>query len=437
MDISVSPKENQEQVKGQLTMSSIKPFRAVRYNTEKIKDLGKVMCPPYDVMSPDEREDFAARSPYNFVHIILPKDAPDEDRYKRARRIFSEWHNSSILVQDEKPAIYFYKQEYKALGQKYSRLGFISLMHLSDGEDSRVKPHENTHAHAVEDRSKLWRALNANLSCIFVCYSDRQKKIEKIFTKKVLSQQPWVDIVDDDGVWHRLWCLDDAALISEINASLGDQDLFIADGHHRYRVAQELRRQKLAKMTGKPTGDEPFNYVMTYFTNMDSRDLQILPMHRVVKSFPSDPGVLEEYFRIDKISNKRELLIPLARAGKNEHAFGLYTRSGVRLLRLRNKSLVDKFINEGSKEYKHLDATILKYFVFDKAGIKSEDIIYTKDFDEVISMVDQGQAAAGFIMNPVPITQLQAIALNGEKMPPKTTYFYPKVLSGLTVYTMD
>ena len=147
----------------------------------------------------------------------------------------------------------------------------------------------------------------------------------------------------------------------------------------------------------------------------------------------------EASFLFGKTSRKpqSELLIPLARAGKNEHAFGLYTKGGVRLLRLRNKLLVDKFINEGSREYKHLDATILKHFVFDKAGIKSEDIIYTKDFDEVISMVDQGQAAAGFIMNPVPIAQLQTIALNGEKMPPKTTYFYPKVLSGLTVYTMD
>ena len=469
MDISVSSKESHffEQTKSQLAMSSIKPFRAIRYNAEKIKDLGKVMCPPYDVISQDEREDFAARSPYNFVHVILPKDAlpkappagqrfpagkslsaggeeEEEDRYQRAKRIFSEWRNGSILIQDEKPAIYFYKQEYKSCGQKYSRLGFISLMHLRDGEESRVKPHENTHAHAVEDRFKLWRGLNANLSCIFVCYSDRQKKIEKIFTKKVLAQQPLADIVDDDGVGHRLWRLDDMAIIDEINASIGGQHLFIADGHHRYRVAQELRRQKLAKMTQKPAGDEPFNYVMTYFTNLDSRDLQILPMHRIVKSFPVELGILpvgslweEEFFRIDRLPNKDELLIPLARAGKNEHAFGLYTKGGVRLLRLRNKLLVDKFIKEGSREYKHLDATILKHFVFDKAGIRSEDIIYTKDFDEVISMVDQGQAAAGFIMNPVQIAQLQAIALNGEKMPPKTTYFYPKVLSGLTIYTMD
>lgn len=418
-------------------MSSIKPFRAVRYNPEKIKDFGKVMCPPYDVISPEELAQLQGRSPYNFVNITLPQETAEEDRYRHARRTFGEWRNAAALIQDEKPGIYFYKQDFKSQGQRYSRLGFISLMHLRDDQDSRVKPHENTHAHAVEDRLKLWRSLNGNCSCIFVCYSDKQKKIEKIFTRKVVTQPPLVDIVDSDGVTHRLWRLDDPALINEVSASIGDQNLFIADGHHRYRVAQELRRQKMARLTEKFTGEEPFNYVMTYFTNMDSKDLQILPMHRIVKSFPKDLSVLEEYFRLDRVPNKRELLIPLARAGKNEHAFGLYTRAGVWLLRLKNKLLVDKHIQEGSKEYKHLDATILKHFVFDRAGIKSEDIIYTKDFEEVISTIDQGQAAAGFIMNPVPISQLQAIALNGEKMPPKTTYFYPKVLSGLTVYSMD
>ncbi|MBI5416236.1 MAG: DUF1015 domain-containing protein [Candidatus Omnitrophica bacterium] len=416
---------------------SIKPFQAIRYNDEKIKDMDKVLCPPYDVISEEERARLDDASPHNFVHVLLGKDAPDEDRYKRAKRIFSEWRAGGVLVQDEKPAIYFYRQQYKDKGQRYSRLGFISLMHLQDDQDSRVKPHENTHTRAVEDRLKLWRTLNANLSCIFVCYSDKTQKIEKIFNKKVALQPPLVDITDKDGVAHRMWRLDDPALIGEINASVGGQNLFIADGHHRYQVAQELRRQRLAGMTGKPSGDEPFNYVMTYFTNIDSRDLQIMPMHRIVRSFPKDLTALEEYFRVDRLPGKQELLIPLARAGKNEHAFGLYTRNGVWLLRLRNKLLIDKHILEGSTDYKRLDATILKHFVFDRIGIKSEDIIYTKDFDQVTGMVDLKEADAGFIMNPVQISQLKAIALNGEKMPPKTTYFYPKVLSGLTVYSME
>lgn len=422
-------------------MSNIKAFRAVHYNPEKIKDFRKVVCPPYDVISDEEHTQLNELSPYNFTHILLGRDLPGDDRdtnrYTRSKKVFTEWLQNGILIQDGKPAIYFYRQEYKSQGQKYNRLGFISLMELQDGEESRVKPHENTHSHAVEDRFKLWTTLNSNLSCIFVCYSDQQKKIEKIFTRHAQNQKPLVDVTDKDGVTHRMWRMDDQALISEINDSMAGQHLFIADGHHRYKVAQEIRKAKLESLGRKATGEEPFNYVMTYFTNIDSRDLQILPMHRIVRRFPADLALLEEYFRIDRIAGKSDLLIPLARAGKNEHAFGLYTREGVKLLRLKNKLLVEQRIPEGSSEYKHLDATILKYFVFDKLAIKSEDIVYTKDFDEVIGMVDAGQADAGFIMNPVRISQLQAIALKGERMPPKTTYFYPKVLSGLTVYKMD
>jgi uncharacterized protein (DUF1015 family) len=176
---------------------------------------------------------------------------------------------------------------------------------------------------------------------------------------------------------------------------------------------------------------------MTYFTNMDSRDLQIFPMHRILKKFPEDISFLEEFFRIDNIKTKEDMVIMLARAGKNEHAFGLHTRAGMKLLRLKNKMLIDEHIKEGSKDYRNLDATILKHFVFDQIGIISDDIIYTKNLDETHSMVEEGLAEASFIMNPVKIDELKAIALNGERMPPKTTYFYPKVLSGLTAYKLD
>jgi uncharacterized protein (DUF1015 family) len=309
-------------------------------------------------------------------------------------------------------------------------------MELEDEKDSKIHPHENTHAIAVEDRFKLWSTLDANLSCIFVCYSDSHRKVEKIFNKEVVTKTPILDVEDKDGVRHKLWRITDSSLIKEINDSVSNQSLFIADGHHRFRVANEIRRQRLAKKTNV-TGDEPYNYVMTYFTNIDSRDLQILPMHRIVKHFPQDLSFLEENFRMDKVPNKDDLLILLSQAGRNEHAFGLYTRDGFRLLRLKNKMLVDEFVKEGSRDYKHLDATILKAFVFDRLGIKSEDIMYTKSLDETMSKVKSKEAEASFIMNPVKVSQLKAIALHGEKMPPKTTYFYPKVLSGLAVYKFD
>lgn len=420
-------------------MAAIKAFQAVYYNPDKIKDFGEVVCPPYDVISRDQQEEFYKVNPYNFIRLELPKESSKDDtkdnRYTRAHKTFEDWLKKGILIQDERPGIYYYKQEYKIRGQKYSRLGFISLMKLSDDGGVKIYPHENTHAAAKTDRLTLWSSLRAALSCIFVCFSDRQKKVETIFVKEVSTTKPLIDVVDQDKVRHMLWRMDNPEHVAEIANVLEGQQLFIADGHHRYEVAQEYRRMRI-KDRSRLNGNEPFNYVMTYFTNMDSPDLQIFPMHRIVKQFPAQLELLEEYFRIDKIKSKADLLILLARAGQNEHAFGLYDKSGIRLLRLKNKSLIDKLVQGGSREYRTLDASILKSLIFDRVGVASEDILYTKDMEYATDMVDEGQADAAFILNAVKIKQLRAIALTGEKMPPKTTYFYPKVLSGLTIHKM-
>ncbi len=421
-------------------MPQIKPFKAVYYNSRKIKDMGKVVSPPYDVISTEEQEYLHNLSPYNFTHIDFGKDASNDDKinnkYTRAKKIYSEWFEKDVLLKDNKPSIYFYKQDYKIMGQKHSRMGFVSLLELENEDESKVYPHENTHAKAIDDRLKLCEALKSNLSSIFVCYSDKDRKVEKIFNKHILTTEPIIDVEDNAKVHHKLWRLDDPSLIKEVSVALSDRQLFIADGHHRYKVAKEYQSRRLARMTN-PSGQEAFNYVMTYFTNIDSRGLQIFPMHRIIKHLPKNIKFLEEFFRIDKINKKEDLPILLGRAGRNEHAFGLYMRGEIKLLRLKNRLLVEKHVKKGSKEYKALDATILKTFIFDRIGIKSDDIIYTKDADLVMSMVDENRADAGFMMNPVKISELRAIALNGERMPPKTTYFYPKVLSGLTVYKMD
>jgi len=421
-------------------MSNIKPFKAVYYNASKVKDLAKVVSPPYDVISAEEQDYLHNLSPYNFTHIDFGKDEPNDDKtnnkYTRAKKIYTDWLDKNILLKDDKPCIYFYKQDYKIMGEKHSRMGFVSLLELEDEEGSRVYPHENTHSEAVDDRLKLCENVKSNLSSIFVCYSDKHRKVEKIFNKYILASEPLLKVMDHDQVNHTLWRLGDPNLIKKINEYLSGQQLFIADGHHRYKVALEYRNKRLSRITN-PSGQELFNYVMTYFTNIESKGLKIFPMHRIVKHLPTDMGFLEEFFRIDRIKRKEDLTIVLAQAGRNEHAFVLYTQEGIKLLRLKNKLLIDKYIKKGSKEYKTLDATILKSFVFDRMKIKSEDIIYTKDITQVIHMVDEAQADAGFIMNPVKVSELKAIALNGERMPPKTTYFYPKVLSGLTVYKMD
>jgi len=421
-------------------MTHIKPFKAIHYNGNKIDDFSKVVCPPYDVISKEQQTKLHNLSPYNFIHVMLTKerqkDNAQDNKYTRAKKTFEEWLSSGIITEDENPSLYFYRQEYKILGQRHSRLGFIALMKLQDEKNSTIFPHENTHDDAKEDRLKLWSSVKSNLSPIFVGFSDKDKKVDAIFIEKVENSEPLIDLIDDDGVRHVLWRLEDTGSIKDIQKILTNQHFFIADGHHRFEVAKRYRNERL-KNQSKLNGDSPFNYIMTYFTNMDSKDLQIFPVHRILRKLPREMDFLEEFFRIDKIKSKEDLIILLGKAGRNEHAFGMYSRDGIKLLRLKNKLLIDKYINEGSEDYKHLDAIILKSFIFDRLEIPSDSITYTKDLQLVTDMVDNEQADVGFVMNAVKIQQLRNIALNGERMPPKTTYFYPKVLSGLTVYKME
>ena len=420
-------------------MSVIKPFRGIVFNPKKVADFSKVVCPPYDVISSDLEQILQKRSPHNYIHVMLAKaDAkPGEDdaRYEKAGETFAKWLKNETLIQDKKPCIYYIKQEYRLVGQKYSRMGFLATMKIED-EKVRVHPHEKTHAGAKEDRFKLWCALKAACSPIFVCFSDKQKKVEGTFQRKVSLTKPFMDVVDDDGTRNMVWRLEDPKAIAEISETFNNQNLFIADGHHRYEVAKRYRDMMLQENPGA-TGEEPWNYVMTYFTNIDSKDLQIFPIHRIVKNFPKDISFLENLFRIDTIKKKEDLAVLLAKAGQNEHTFGLYTKKGIQLLRLKNRSQIEEHIKEGSRDYRSLDSLILKAFVFDPLGIKSEDIVYSnKDFEDCFRQVDEGAGEAAFILNPVRIEQLRAIALNGEKMPPKSTYFYPKALSGIALYKL-
>lgn len=423
-----------------MSMSALKPFQAVFYNKDKVENLSNVICPPYDVISKDQQEAYYKQNPNNFIRVELtketPKDTARDNKYTRAKKTYEEWLKKGILIQDKVPCVYFYKQDYKYLGQRYTRTGFLALLNMNDDAGIKVLPHEHTHAAAKTDRHLLWSTLNSDLSSIFVGYADKNNIVEKIFLKELASQKPYLEATDPDKVKHMIWRLSDPEKIAQISDLLDGQNIFICDGHHRFEVANQIRKDHLKKLKN-PTGKESFNYVMAYYTNMDSKDLQIFPIHRIVKKFPISVNLLEQYFRIDKIKSKTDLLVLLARAGQNEHAFGLCRKEGLYLLRLKSKTLIDKVVSEGSRDYRTLDAAILKSFIFDQVGVQSEDIVYSKDPHEVMDIINEGKADAGFILNPVLVKQLKAVAQNDERMPPKTTYFYPKVLSGLTIYKMD
>ncbi len=423
-------------------MTKILPFKAVTFNHDKIGDYSLVVCPPYDVISPSAQEAYHKRSAYNFLHILLAKDTPQDDKYRRAAGIFRDWLKSGVLTQEPKPALYFYSQQYIVRGEKRTRLGFISLLRLGDNNGSAVFGHENTHLEAKQDRFKLIKQVKANLSPIFVIFLDKKRIIQRVFQKNIPQLPPIVEVTDDEKTVHKLWRLDEPELIENVVASMEQENMFIADGHHRYEVACAYRDLMREKLGDKFTGQEDFNYCLSYFTNTDPRGLSILPIHRLLRL--GNPPKLEElllkikeYFDIVEVKEEKRFFFLMEKAGFNEHLIGMYKDKRFWLLRLKNVQTLDKLINDKPKEYRTLDVSILNCLVFKKAlGLDPDnlpDIKYSPDTSEFINAVDEDARKIAFFLNPVKMEQIIAVALNGNKMPPKSTYFYPKVLSGLVV----
>jgi uncharacterized protein (DUF1015 family) len=423
-------------------MSKTKAFRAVVYNPQKAGDFKSLVCPPYDVISPQAQEMFTERSPYNFINIDLAKDSSLDDKYKRAGTIFRDWLKEGVIVQDEKPAVYFYSQQYVVRGEKKTRLGFISLLRLGDERGSAVFGHENTHTAAKQDRLKLMKQVKANLSPIFIVFLDKKRIIQRIFHKYIPASKPFVELTDDEKTLHKLWRLDEPAVLKMVESSMNDESMFIADGHHRYEVACAYRDMQREKLGSAFTGEEDFNYCLAYFTNTDYRGLSILPIHRLIKlDKPLDleefSDKAREYFDVDQVKDRTRFFFLLEKAGYTEHLLGLYKDKQYFLLRLKNVKMLDKLITDKPKEYRLLDVAILNYLVLKNIlGLDLNNlsgIQYNPDPLELIEQVDRDPLNVAFFLNPVKIQQIIGIAESGNKMPPKSTYFYPKVLSGLVV----
>lgn len=421
-------------------MAKIKPFRAVIYNQDRIRDLSQVSCPPYDIISPLRQQYYYSLNPYNFIRIILGKDIPQEDKYQRAGSYFREWLKDKILIYDKGPAFYFYSQQYHLKGEKKVRLGFIGLLHMGD-KNSSIFGHEHTRLEPKEDRLKLLKETRANLSPIFVLFNDKKRVIQTTYQQYILDREPFINITDDEKVVHKLWRLDSPDLLSKIQAKMEDEDIFIADGHHRYEVACAYREQ-MKKRRSAITGEEDFNYILTYFTNTQSQGLSILPIHRLVRvssglKWEGFLFNLKDYFQLNEVNDKMRFLFLMRKAGFTEHVLGMYKDRRYWLLRLRNIRVLDKIMVDKPKVYRSLDVSILNYIVLKKIlGFNLEDkenITFSPHVEELIKEVDNNDAFIAFFLNPVKVEQITAVALGGERMPPKCTYFYPKVLSGLVI----
>ncbi len=416
----------------------IKPLEALVYNQDKV-DINDVIAPPYDVISSKYRDELYQRSPYNITRLILSNA---QDPYEDASKSFEEWIKNDILIRTEKPVILYLVQKYKLNGKEVTRKGFIARNKIEDFSTRNILPHEFTMSGPKEDRLKLTKACRANFSQIFMVYSDPEKQIENAVD---LSSAPFIDVTDDNGVRNTVWKIEDEQTIRLIEEVLKDKTLLIADGHHRYETALNYRN-----FLGENAGEA--NYVMSYFTNMDD-DLLIYPTHRIITKW-IEPYVLLEtvkkYFDVkdynftgaNKLEIKKEFLLAIEKSAKNKIAMGLYMKNVNKfyLLTLREdvSGILDGF--KVPEVLKNLDLTVLHKVILTKElGFTEEEqmaqdgIKYIKVENEAFDMIDSGKAEASFIMAYPKIEDIKRISTAGYRMPQKSTYFYPKLLSGIVI----
>ena len=416
----------------------IKPLNALVYNQEKI-NIKDVIAPPYDVISEKYRDELYQRSPYNITRLILSNA---ENPYNDAAESFHKWIEENILIKTDKPVILYLLQKYRLNGKEITRKGFIARNKIEDFSTGNILPHEFTMSGPKEDRLKLTKACRANFSQIFMVYSDPEKQIENAVD---ISSNPFIDVTDDNSVRNIVWKIEDEKTISLVENVLKDKTLLIADGHHRYETALNYRN-----FLGENAGEA--NYVMSYFTNMDD-DLLIYPTHRIITKW-IEPYVLLEtvkkYFDVkdytftgaNKAEVKQEFLKAIEKSSKDKISMGLYMKNVNKFYLLALREDVNSILDEYNVPdvLRTLDLTVLHKVILTKELGFTEDeqmaqdgIKYIKVENEAFDMIDLGKAEASFIMAYPKIEDIKRISTAGYRMPQKSTYFYPKLLSGIVI----
>ena len=433
-------------------MINITPFRGVLYSQKKIRDLAKVIAPPYDVISKAEQERLYKKSPYNFVRLDLSQEP---DSYESAAQMLQEWQAQGIFERDEQPAIYFLSHRFKLKGgEERTRLGFIAAVELQDLETGNIRPHEKTHDAPKEDRLKLMLASQAQLSPIFALYSQPKQTINRIFSVAVEGVAPTTGFEQDNGDVCRMWRITDAEVIQKVRREMLDQQLLIADGHHRYEATLSYR-DRMRQERGQWNGQESFNYIMTYCANIDDENVVILPTHRLVRGYPHKPFLeleeaLQTYFYVEQHpktpEGKVSFLKALKTAAKKHRVIGASFKRDPRylILRLKNKRIMQRLAKDLSAPLRELDVTALHLLILEHIlGMPPElqesgdTIQYSQDEEAVLQTLEKEDFQAAFILTATKKEEIQSIVAGGDKMPQKSTYFYPKLPSGLLFNTID
>ena len=436
-------------------MAIIKPFRGLRFNAAKISDLAQVVSQPYDRVRYGLQEKYYDLHPYNIVRLIkgqeLPTDAPDHPAgpnvYTRARAYYDLWRSKDVLIREEKPALYVYHQTFAIDGQRMTRKGFICAFELSPFDAGVVLPHERTHAGPKVDRLRLLRATELNLGQIFMLYPDPQNSVSARLDQAIAGQTPALDVVEmfEKDVRQQVWVITDPQTIRAVQDELAARrNLIIADGHHRYETALNHQAEMRRQHPDAPAG-AAFNYRMVTMVGMQDPGLVILPTHRELFDYPHVSGdqVIErarQHFDVTPAADLRACL-SMIKQNRKQHAFGLYAKNGYHMLTLKNPAMLEQLIaGEHRPAWKSLDVSILHKIVLEQiVGLDAQEIErqnhirYHRDPSLPVENVDAGRGNMVFFLNPTQMSQVQACAEQGEKMPQKSTDFYPKVITGLTM----
>lgn len=422
-------------------MAQIRPFRGLRY-TPEAGPLEALVAPPYDVLSQAERDALAAKNPHNVVHLTLPEQKEDDRskyvKYQRSNAALMEWRREGAMQPEAKPTFYRYVQTFTIPGsdQPLVRTSVIALIKTEPYEKGVVLPHEQTFPKHKEDRLRLLEATRSHLECIYGLFEDEGRQVFDFLASAPASQR--LEVTTDDGVKHVLETIDDPAACAEIVKGLADKKVWIADGHHRYETACAFRAA-----LGEREGLVPEDFMMMALGSMSDPGLVLLPTHRILSklSVPAErvDEALRTHFNVRKVANGMLMEEISKLASDDTRAFGIALPGGVGILATLDNpgEALDLIPGEGSDDLKLLDVTILHKVILEKLlGVQGLDSIgYTRDPQEAVDAAANG-AAASFLMNPPTVDDMRRIALGGEKMPQKSTYYYPKILSGLVLWSL-
>ncbi|MFA5168666.1 MAG: DUF1015 domain-containing protein [Candidatus Omnitrophota bacterium] len=424
------------------------PFKAWRYNTERVK-ISAVLAPPYDVITPEKQQKLYENSLFNCIRLILnkrdPADTEQNNTYTRARDTFQEWQKQSILIQEQEPCLYVYRQTFKdpVTDSTKNRFALLGRVRLEPFEKGIIVPHEKTLRGPKEDRMRLLRIVRTNFSPVFGLYKDKGFEVRSII-QDPMNSSPLFEAEDDDKIVHALWAIEDPDILARLHKIFRSKRVYIADGHHRYETALEYARQQREEQRSSDLVLFPFDYMYMALVSFDDPGFIVLPTHRIVTKLDMTGGEairrLEEYFKVEKVSLARlkEMTASYDQEGK---IFGMVLEEGCFLLTMTNKEKAKKRMVQGKPAiWYDLNVNVLAHLIFAELLGLTEDrweavLKFEHTVDGAVTPLQKGEAQAVFLLQPPRVEMLEKMGAVNERMPQKSTFFYPKLATGLVFYS--